>query len=85
MARLYQARGRAEMAALELQDRAGHARAMTHVFSGLFGFLLCLLIGILADQVALGILAGLFLGAFFGSRKAKARAESADASEADPN
>lgn len=35
-------------------------------------FLLCLFVGIIADQVALGILAGLFLGAFTASRKTKA-------------
>lgn len=52
---------------------------MTKLFSGGFGFLLCLLIGILVDQVALGILAGLFLGGFIASRKAKAPDESADA------
>lgn len=33
--------------------------------------MICLLVGILLDQVALGILAGMFLGAFFESRKAK--------------
>lgn len=48
-------------------------------FSGLFGFTLCLLIGILLGQVALGILAGLFLGAFSGTRKGKAPEESSDA------
>lgn len=35
---------------------------MRKLFSGGFGFLLCLLIGILLDQVALGIIAGMFLG-----------------------
>jgi len=43
---------------------------MQKLFSGLFGFTLCLLIGILVDQVALGIIAGLLLGGFFASRKA---------------
>ncbi len=45
---------------------------MGKLFSGLFGFTLCLLIGILLDEVALGILAGLFLGVLLGGRKAKA-------------
>lgn len=52
---------------------------MKQLFSGIFGFLLCLLIGILLDQVALGILAGLLLGAFFGSQKADAPKDSSDA------
>jgi hypothetical protein len=46
---------------------------MAKLFSGLF-----LLIGILLDQVALGILAGLFLGAFVASRKAKAPEDSSE-------
>ena len=46
---------------------------MAKLFSGLFGFTLCLLIGILLDQVALGIIAGMFLGGFLGVRKGKAR------------
>lgn len=53
--------------------------AMDKLFSGLFGFVLCLLIGILVDQVALGILAGMFLGAILRSRKAKAPENSPDA------
>lgn len=44
---------------------------MANLFSGLFGFVLCLLIGILVDQVALGIIAGLLLGALLGNRKTK--------------
>jgi hypothetical protein len=44
---------------------------MKGLFTGGFGFLLCLLIGILADQVALGIVAGLLVGAFFGAQSAK--------------
>lgn len=39
---------------------------MKRLFTGLSGFLICLLVGILLDQVALGILAGVFLGAFLG-------------------
>ncbi len=45
---------------------------MQKLFSGMAGFLLCLFLGIVFNQVALGIIAGLFLGAFFGSRKGKA-------------
>lgn len=52
---------------------------MQKLSSGLFGFLLCLLIGILVDQVALGILAGLFLGAFLGNRKANPPEDSSGA------
>ena len=44
---------------------------MANLFSGLFGFVLCLLIGILVDQVALGIIAGMFLGALLGNQKSK--------------
>lgn len=51
---------------------------MKKLFSGGFGFLLCLLIGILVDEVALGIIAGMFLGAFLGSRKAKAPQQTPD-------
>jgi len=54
------------------------ACVMDKLFGGLFGFVLCLLIGILVDQVALGILAGLFLGAILSSRKAKAPEDSSD-------
>jgi uncharacterized membrane-anchored protein YitT (DUF2179 family) len=43
--------------------------AMGKLFSGLFGFTLCLFIGILLNEVALGILAGLFLGAILRGRK----------------
>lgn len=41
---------------------------MRELFSGLFGFMVCLLIGILFDQVAIGIIAGLFLGAFLSNK-----------------
>jgi hypothetical protein len=43
--------------------------AMNKLFGGLFGFSLCLFLGIIFDQVALGILAGLILGTLFSSRK----------------
>jgi hypothetical protein len=45
---------------------------MRNLFTGGFGFLLCLLIGILVDQVALGIIAGMFLGAILGALTPKA-------------
>lgn len=48
--------------------------AMSKLFSGLFGFSICLFLGIVFEQVAIGILVGLFLGAFFGSRNAKGEA-----------
>ncbi|MBL8530997.1 MAG: hypothetical protein JNK94_04615 [Hyphomonadaceae bacterium] len=51
---------------------------MANVSGGLLGFTLCLLIGMLADEVALGILAGLFLGAFLGRRKANGPEQSSD-------
>ena len=50
---------------------------MNKPLSGLSGFMLCLFIGILLDQVALGIIAGLFLGGVLGARKGKAPEESA--------
>lgn len=52
---------------------------MAKLFTGGFGFLLCLLIGILLNQVALGILAGMFLGGFLASRKTKAPENGANA------
>lgn len=52
---------------------------MQKLFTGLFGFVICLLIGILLDQVALGILAGMFLGAFFGTRKSKTPEDNSNA------
>jgi hypothetical protein len=55
-------------------------RGMKKLLTGLFGFTLCLLIGILVDQVALGILAGLFLGALFGRPDAKPREDAPEAS-----
>jgi len=51
---------------------------MSKLFGGLFGFSLCLFLGIIFDQVALGILAGLFLGAFLGSRKTSTRENNPD-------
>lgn len=51
---------------------------MKNLFSGGLGFLLCLLIGILADQVALGIIAGLLVGAFFGTQSPKTPDDKSD-------
>jgi hypothetical protein len=59
--------------------------AMRKLFSGLFGFMLCLLIGILVDEVALGILAGMFLGAILGSRKTEAANDARDGEAAPPS
>lgn len=42
-------------------------------------FLLCLFVGIVMDQVALGIIAGLLLGAGVGKITAKPRGEGPDA------
>lgn len=42
---------------------------MPQILDGLFGFVLCLLLGILFDQVAIGILAGLVIGGIAGTRK----------------
>ena len=52
---------------------------MRNLFSGAFGFLICLLIGILVDQVALGIIAGMFLGGILGVRKTKPAQEESPA------
>jgi anaerobic C4-dicarboxylate transporter len=41
-------------------------------------FLLCIFVGIIFGQVALGILAGLFLGALVSSRKTSATEESSN-------
>lgn len=50
---------------------------MAKLFTGGSGFLICLFLGIIFDQVALGILAGLFLGGFLASRKPKGADQSA--------
>lgn len=46
-------------------------RPMKKLFNGASGFLICLLVGIIFDQVALGIIAGMFLGAILGARTSK--------------
>jgi hypothetical protein len=64
---------------LDRDASAAQIETMEKLFSGSLGFALCVLIGILIDQVALGILAGLFLGAFLGIRKPKATEDTPDA------
>lgn len=51
-------------------------RAMNRPLSGGAAFLLCLFVGIIVDQVALGIIGGLLLGAVLA--KSGARSDGAD-------
>lgn len=71
--------GKCEGAVALISPLAPHKLGyMQNVSSGLGGFTLCLLIGIILDQVALGIIAGLFLGGALGTAKAKRSEDSSD-------
>jgi hypothetical protein len=69
---------RAFRAALISQLARHKLGGMQNLSSGIGGFTFCLLIGIIFDQVALGIIAGLFFGGALSARKTKGPGDSSD-------